>query len=220
MNTQSIPRIVRETSGGLAAYALTDEMLSRRELECAGEICPELTDTLCRALRYLDRQDPTAPITLYIHSPGGQVDAGLALLDTMRAVSAPIVTVCQGTAASMAAVIFACGDQRWILPHGKVLIHDPRIPEPSGGSALELRETAGALMRARQVLGALLAEACGKTPQQILRKTRRDCVLTGEEAIAFGLADALLTDMTRLGEGAAKRRSENKGMTPTKQKGL
>ena len=106
MNTQSSPRIVRETSGGLAAYALTDEMLSRRELECAGEICPELTDTLCRALRYLDRQDPTAPITLYIHSPGGQVDAGLALLDTMRAVSAPIVTVCQGTAASMAAVIW------------------------------------------------------------------------------------------------------------------
>lgn len=216
MNHNDLPHIVKETNTGVARLSLVDEMLSRRELECAGEIEPELTDALCRALRWLDSRDPSAPITLYLNSPGGRVDAGLALLDTMQAISAPVVTVCQGRAASMAAVLFACGDRRWILPHATVMIHDPRVPEPAGGSAQDLQETGARLARTRQTLAGILAAACGKTLPQIYRKTRRDSYFTGEEAVAFSLADAVLTsytDLRRPGDKIPKRRLPLCGLT-------
>ena len=208
MNPYNIPLIVRETNNGLARITLADEMLSHRELECTGEITPEQTDALCRAMRWLVSQDAESPITLYINSPGGRVDAGLALLDTMRMISAPVVTICQGMAASMASVLFACGDRRWILPHATVMIHDPRLQEWTGGSAQDLRETGARLMESRKIIAALLADATGKTIQQIYRKTRRDSYFTAEEAVAFGLADAVLTSYSDLqrSEGEAGKR--------------
>lgn len=209
MHPNNIPHIVRETNNGLARITLADEMMARRELECSGEITPEQTDVLCRAMRWLDRQDASSPIRLYINSPGGRVDAGLALLDTMRALSAPVVTICQGMAASMASVLFACGDRRWILPHATVMIHDPRLQEWTRGSAQELRETGARLMESRKIIAAILADATGKTIQQIYRKTCRDSYFTAEEAVAFGLADAVLTSYADLcqPEGDAGKRT-------------
>lgn len=128
--------IVRETSNGYFRYSIEEDMLSKREVECVGEITPESAYSIARQLRWLERENPSAEITLLISSPGGDVHSGLALYDVMRSLSCPIRTVCMGTAASMAAILFAAGSRREILPHGRVMIHDPLISNGSGRQRL------------------------------------------------------------------------------------
>lgn len=127
MNTYTTPNIIRETSNGPFLCTLQDEMMHHREIEYLGQIDADSVYGLTRQLRHLQRMDPEAEITMYISSPGGEVSSGLALYDVMKAVSCPIRTVCIGTAASMGAVLFVAGDRRDILPHGRVMIHDPLI---------------------------------------------------------------------------------------------
>lgn len=185
------PRIVRETSSGLFLYGIQDDMLRRRELECTGTIESSSVYDLCRQLRYLQQEDPEGEITMFINSPGGEVDSGLALYDVMKGVTCPIRTVCLGVAASMGAVLFAAGDRREILPHGRVMIHDPLIAS-TGGSALHLREISRNLMETRRELCEILARHAGKTPEEIYEKTAQDCWFNAEEAVAFGLADRVI----------------------------
>lgn len=127
MNTDS-PMIIRETSNGYFQHSIQDEMLRNREVECVGKITAESIYSLTRQLRHLEHEDTSVPITMFINSPGGDVRSGLALYDTMKGLSCPIRTVCLGTAASMAAIIFSSGTQRDIAPHGTVMIHDPLTP--------------------------------------------------------------------------------------------
>ena len=119
------PQILRESAEGINRFDIRDEMLANRELELTGAVDAESCAGIIRGLIYLQRQDAKAPITLYVNSPGGEVQSGLALYDTMQAVSCPVHTVCLGMAASMGALIFIAGDERQILPHGRVMIHDP-----------------------------------------------------------------------------------------------
>ncbi len=192
MNTYSIsPRIMRETSSGMFFYTIQDDMLQRRELECTGPIDSNSVYELCRQLRYLQQQDPDGEITMFINSPGGEVDSGLALYDVMKGISCPIRTVCLGVAASMGALLFAAGDKRDILPHGRVMIHDPLISS-TGGSALQLQEISRNLLKTREELCAILARHTGRTLEQIYEKTARDCWFNAEEAVAFGLADRVI----------------------------
>ena len=192
MNVYSIaPRIVRETSAGLFLCEIQDDMLRRRELECTGPLDSDSVYQLCRQLRYLQQADPDGEITMFINSPGGEVDSGLALYDVMKGISCPIRTVCMGVAASMGAVLFAAGDKREILPHGRVMIHDPLIPS-TGGSALHLEEISRNLMETRRELCEILARHTGKTPEEIYEKTVRDCWFNADEAVAFGLADRVI----------------------------
>ena len=185
------PRIMRETSAGLFLYEIQDDMLQRRELELTGTIESGLVYDLCRQLRYLQQDDPTGEITMFINSPGGEVDSGLALYDVMKGITCPIRTVCLGIAASMGAVLFAAGDKRDILPHGRVMIHDPLISS-TGGSALHLQEISRNLMETRRELCEILARHTGKTLEELYEKTVRDCWFSAEEAVAFGLADRVI----------------------------
>ena len=185
------PRSIRETSSGLFLCEIQDDMLRRRELECTGAIDSDSVYALCRQLRYLQQEDPNGEITMFINSPGGEVDSGLALYDSMKSISCPVRTVCLGVAASMGAVLFAAGDKREILPHGRVMIHDPLISS-TGGSALHLQEISRNLMETRRELCELLARHTGRTPEEIYEKTERDCWFNAEEAVAFGLADRVI----------------------------
>ncbi len=185
------PMIVRESSQGYQSYNILDEMLLHREVECVGEINAVSVYSLCRQLRHLQRENPSGEITMYINSPGGSVTDGLALYDVMKGISCPIRTVCLGTAASMGAVLFAAGNQRDILPHGRVMIHDPLIGK-TGGSALQLYEISQGLMQTREHMGQLLAQFTGRTLEEIYEKTRRDTFFDAEEAVAFGLADRVI----------------------------
>lgn len=192
MNALSIaPRIERETSAGVFFCEIQDEMLKNRELECTGPINSDSVYQLCRQLRYLQQKGPDKEITVFINSPGGDVDSGLALYDVMKGISCPIRTVCLGVAASMGAVLFAAGNKREILPHGRVMIHDPLISS-TGGSALQLQEISRNLLKIREELCAILARHTGKTLDEIYEKTARDSWFTAEEAVEFGLADRVI----------------------------
>lgn len=192
-----IPAIIRETSEGTVRVPIADMMFQRREVWLTGEITSEVADAVIAQILHLDAEDPDAEITLYIDSPGGSVTAGLSIYDVMQAVSADIHTVCVGTAASMAAVLFAAGDRREILRHGEVMIHDPLVSGGISGSALTVQEKSNRLMDKRKVLSGILAEHTGKNIKQIHKVTAKDTYFGAEEAVEFGLADAVIKKIER-----------------------
>ncbi len=192
-----IPTIIRETSEGMARIPIADVMLQRREIWLTGEITSELADAVIAQILHLDAEKPGEKITLYIDSPGGSVTAGLAIYDVMQAVSSKIRTVCIGTAASMAAVLFAAGDRREILQHGEVMIHDPLVSGGISGSALAVQDKSDRLMAKRKVLCGILAQHAGKTIKQIYKVTAKDSWYGAEEAVVFGLADTVIDKLER-----------------------
>lgn len=187
------PFILRETSAGLYRIPLFDDMLERREVELAGEIDDDLANSIIRRLRYLERASADEPITMYVNSPGGVVSSGLAIYDAMQAVRCPVHTVCQGMAASMAAVLFSAGDRRDMMAHATVMIHDPLIGGGGlTGSATFLDSKVRNLMGTRELTASLLAKHTGRTIEEIYEKTANDTYFDADEAIAFGLADGVL----------------------------
>ena len=170
------PQIIRETAEGLNRLDIRDEMLDRRELELMTSVDAESCAVVIRGLLHLQRQDPTMPITLYINSPGGEVQSGLALYDVMQAVSCPIRTVCLGMAASMGALLFIAGDEREILPHSRVMIHDPLIGAGAGGSALGGVHDLGELV-------ADLAQLLAGGALGVNRCCRLQCVLLSQRDV-------------------------------------
>ena len=159
--------IIRETSSGYFSCRITDDMLARREVECVTEITPDSAYSLIRQLRWLEREDPAGEITLLINSPGGSVNSGLAVYDVMRSLSCPVRTVC-------------------------VVIHDPLLSGGAGGSALQLQETSGRLLKCRKDLCAILARHTGKNLRQINKATAKDTYFDAQEAVEFGLADRVV----------------------------
>ena len=188
-------KIIRESSCGYHLIPIQDEMLSHREVELVGEVDADSANALIRQLRYLQREDPGAWVTLYINSPGGSVDSGMALYDVMQAVSCPVRTVCVGLAASMAALLFVSGSRREMLPHSRLMIHDPLILQ-TGGSALKLKAVSDDLMETRQIIAKVIADHSGKPMEEVLAKTATDSYFRAEEAVAFGLADQIVTSLT------------------------
>lgn len=183
--------IIKESTYGYHLIPIQDEMLSHREVELVGEVTPETVNALVRQLRYLQRQDPEGEVTLYINSPGGSVDSGMALYDVMQAVSCPVRTVCVGLAASMAALLFVSGKRRDMLPHSRLMIHDPLILQ-TGGSALKLKAVSDDLMETRQIIARVIAGHSGRPLEEVLSKTATDSYFRAEEAVAFGLADRVV----------------------------
>lgn len=190
-----IPSILRDTSEGIVRIPILDEMFQRREIECVGEITQESVYSLILQLRYLQHTDPKKEITLYINSPGGEVTSGLALYDVLRAIKCPVRTVCVGLAASMAALLFAVGHQRDMLPHARVMIHDPLISGGVGGSALQLDNLARDIMRVRQTTASIIAEHAGRTVEEVLAKTAADSFFSAQEAVDWGLADRIIHEL-------------------------
>ncbi len=190
-------RIIKESSRGYDLIPIQDEMLSRREVELVGEVSADSVNALIRQLRYLQSKDPKAPITLYINSPGGSVDSGMALYDVMQAVSCPVRTICVGLAASMAALLFVSGAERDMLPHSRLMIHDPLIVQ-TGGSALKLKAISDDLMETRQIIAKVIAEHSGKSMEEVLEKTASDSYFRAEEAVKFGLADHIITSLAEI----------------------
>ena len=189
------PCILRETSEGTVRIPIQDEMYQRREIQLTGDIDTESVNSAILQLRHLQSLDDKAEITIYINSPGGSVSDGLALIDTMAALRCPIRTVCMGTAASMGALIFASGSSRDMLPHARVMIHDPLISGGVGGSALKLDAIAKDLMRTREVTAQILADCTGHTIEEIYEKTASDTYFSAQEALEWGLADRIIHEI-------------------------
>ena len=189
------PCILRETSEGTVRIPIQDELYQRREIQLTGDIDTESVNGAILQLRHLHSLDDKAEITIYINSPGGSVSDGLALIDTMAALRCPIRTVCMGTAASMGALIFASGSSRDMLPHARVMIHDPLISGGVGGSALKVDALAKDLMRTREVTAQILADCTGHSIEEIYEKTAQDTYFDAKEALEWGLADRIIHEI-------------------------
>lgn len=190
-----IPNIIRETANGTTYCPIRDEMFSaRRSVEVVGEITRDSVYSLILQLRYLHHADPEKEITMYINSPGGSVCDGLALYDIMAAIKCPIRTVCVGMAASMGALLFVAGNNREILPHAEVMIHDP-LATGISGSALSIEESSRRLMGIRQTTAEILSRHTGHTVEEIYEKTRQDSYFGAREAVEWGLADRIITEI-------------------------
>lgn len=186
------PNIIKETCEGTVCIPLRDALFQRREIYCTGEITQESASILILQLRYLQSESPSGGITIYISSPGGEVSSGLAVYDAMQAVSCPVKTVCVGMAASIAAILFTAGDQREILPHARVMIHDPMVADGISGSALQISGIAKDMMKTRETVGKILARHTGHSLEEVFDKTSRDCYFSAGEAVAWGLADCVI----------------------------
>lgn len=192
---QMMPEIVKETSTGYVKTTIADELFKKREIQCIGEITDELVYSLILQIRYLQADNPKEEIVIHINSPGGEVASGLALYDVMKAISCPIRTVCEGTAASMAAILFLSGDKREMLPHARVMIHDPLIHGDIGGNALQIERISKNLLKTREIIGTIIAEHTGKTLDEVYEKTAVDSYFDAEECIKWGLADGIVTEI-------------------------
>ena len=190
------PQIIEETNLGIQRFDIRDAMLASRELELSGPVDSESVAVIIRGILYLQKVDAAAPITLFINSPGGEVSSGLALYDVMQAASCPIRTVCLGLAASMAALLFIAGDTRDMLPHSRVMIHDPLIGGAGvGGSALSVKARADDLMRIRDITAQVIAEHTGMPLERVFELTARDTYFEAEEAVAAHLADRVIREL-------------------------
>jgi ATP-dependent Clp protease, protease subunit len=190
------PQIIRETAEGLNRLDIRDDMLTNRELELTCGVNADSCAAVIRGLLYLQRQDANAPVTLYINSPGGEVQSGLALYDVMQAVSCPVRTVCLGMAASMGALLFIAGDERWMLPHSRIMIHDPLIGGTGlAGSALSVKARADDLMRIRSITASVIARHTGMSLERVFELTANDTYFDAERAVEAGLSDRIVTTL-------------------------
>ena len=191
-NNYLIPQIERESAAGVQQVSLVTDAFSNRRLFLFGEINEALVYSFTMQMLYL-MEDTQSEINIYIDSPGGEVNSGLAIYDVIQYCKAPINMYCVGLAASMGAIVFAGGQKgrRFMLPHSKVMIHEPMIAGGLEGSASTIRSTAMKIIQMRQLLNSILAKHSGKTTQEIDRATEHDNFMSAEEAIAFGLCDAV-----------------------------
>lgn len=186
--------ILKETVRGTDCIKIEDELLSRREIFLTEEVNPETSNELIKQLMYLERQDSGKEITLYINSPGGEVISGLAVYDLISLMKSPIRTVCTGTAASMGAILFLAGKKREMLPHTRLMIHDPSFGGGSigGKKSHELRHELEKLDEVRAALAKIIAEKTGRPLEEIYDVTSDDTFYSAEEAITFGLATGIM----------------------------
>lgn len=188
------PAVERESVNGIQEVSLYTNAFSNRKLFLFGPIDEKTVYSFTAQMLYL-MEDEQSPIDIYINSPGGEVNSGLAIYDLIQSCKAPINMYCIGMAASMGALIFAGGKKghRFMLPHSKVMIHEPLIPNGVGGSASSIKSTADSILQARELLNGILAKHTGKTLEEINKATDHDNFMTANEAIEFGLCDKVAT---------------------------
>ncbi|MDE6595680.1 MAG: ATP-dependent Clp protease proteolytic subunit [Oscillospiraceae bacterium] len=184
--------ILKETVRGTELIPLEDMLLEESEVFLVDEITPKSANNLIQKLMYLDSKD-FGEITLYINSPGGEVISGLAVYDYIKIMKSPVKTVCIGDAASMGAIIFLAGEKREMLPHTRILIHDPSYGhlDVSGKKPHEIQRGVDSLNKVRETLAEIISEKTNKSLDEIYGITAEDNYFTAEESIEFGLATGI-----------------------------
>lgn len=184
--------IIKESSRGFDTVDIGSELLSGRRIFFTDEVDDNVCRILIQQLLYFNSQS-SDEIVMYINSPGGKTDCGLAVYDAMRMSKAPIRTVCIGTAASMGSILFLGGDKREMLPHSRIMIHDPSFGGGgyAGKKPHEIQAEVDRLNETREKLCKIIAERTGRTIDEIYEKTKTDSFFNADEAIEFGLATAI-----------------------------
>ena len=193
-----VPTVIEQSSRGERAYDIYSRLLKDRIIMLSGPIEDDMANSIVAQLLFLDAQDSTKDIYLYINSPGGVVTSGMAIYDTMNFIKADVQTIVIGMAASMASVLVSSGakGKRFGLPHSTVMIH-----QPSGGAQgqqTEIQIAAEEILKTRKMINGILAENSGQPIEQIERDTECDHYLTPQEAVDYGLLDGIMENSAKL----------------------
>lgn len=191
-NLGLIPMVIETTGRGERAYDIYSRMLKERVIFIVGPIEDHMANLVVAQLLFLESENPDKDIHIYINSPGGVVTAGLAIYDTMQFIKPDVSTVCIGQAASMGALLLAGGakNKRYCLPHARMMIH-----QPIGGfqgQATDIDIHAREILRVRERLNQILVKHTGQDVKRIEQDTERDNFMGGQEAVAYGLVDAVI----------------------------
>ena len=189
-----VPMVVEQTPRGERAFDIFSRLLKERLIFVVGQVEDHMANLIVAQLLFLESENPDKDIHLYINSPGGSVTAGLAIYDTMQFIKPAVSTICVGQAASMGAVLLAAGakGKRYCLPHSRMMIHQPL--GGFQGQAADFEIHAREILLIRDRLTAILARHTGQDLSQIAQDTDRDRFMSAEQAMAYGLVDAILTN--------------------------
>lgn len=187
-----VPIVVEQTSRGERSFDIFSRLLNERVIFLGHEIDDTIANLVIAQLLHLESEDPEKDINLYINSPGGSVTSGMAIYDTIQYIRSDVSTICIGQCASMAAVLLAAGapGKRFALPNSRVLIHQPW--GGTQGQVTDIEIQAKEMLRMRATLDEILAKHTGQTVEKIHLDTERDNIMTGAEAVAYGLVDAVM----------------------------
>ncbi|NCO28449.1 MAG: ATP-dependent Clp protease proteolytic subunit [Caldiserica bacterium CG02_land_8_20_14_3_00_36_38] len=194
-----VPFIIETTGKGERSYDIFSRLLKDRIVFLTGEINGEIADLIVAELLFLEAQDPTQDIYLYINSPGGEVTPGMAIYDTIQYIKSPVATICLGQAASLAAIILAAGTKgkRYALPHSRILIHQPW--GGAQGQATDIEIQAREILRIKKIGSEILALLTGQPIKKIQEDTERDFYMSPEEAKEYGLIDQIISRSLEIG---------------------
>ena len=187
-----VPYVVEQTGQGERSYDIYSRLLKDRIIFLSDEVNDTTASLVVAQLLFLESEDPTKDIYLYINSPGGSVTAGFAIYDTMNYIKCDVSTICIGMAASMGAFLLSGGTKgkRLALPNAEIMIH-----QPSGGARgqeTEIRIVAEEILKTRKKLNEILAANTGRTFEQLEVDTERDNYMTAQEALEYGLIDRIV----------------------------
>ena len=189
-----VPMVIEQTNRGERSYDIFSRLLNDRIIMLSEEVNDTSASLVVAQLLYLEAQDPTKDISLYINSPGGSITAGMAIYDTMQYIKCDVSTICIGMAASMGAFLLCSGakGKRFALPNSEIMIHQPLLSGMQG-QASDIKIHADRLIQIRERMNRIMAANTGKDYETIARDTDRDHFLTADEAAAYGLVDQVIT---------------------------
>lgn len=190
MNTN----ILKESSKGTQEITIESYMMKQRELFLTDSITAQSASDLIKQLMFLEKENPLEEIKLYINSPGGEVKSGLAIYDYMMSMHTPITTICIGSAASMASILFLAGKQRMIYSHSEIMMHDPSFNSFNigGMKAHEIMEKVRSLQQTSEKLTNLIRKHTNLSDEQIHDITLQDTYFSAEEALKYGIATKII----------------------------
>ena len=189
-----IPYVIEQTSRGERSYDIYSRLLKERIIFLGEEVTDASASVIIAQLLFLEGEDPEKDIHLYINSPGGSITAGMAIFDTMQYIKPDVSTICVGMAASMGAFLLAAGakGKRYALPNAEIMIHQPL--GGMQGQAEDMRIQAERILRMREKLNTILSERTGQPLEKIAKDTDRDYFLEPDEAVEYGLIDAVIRE--------------------------
>ena len=187
-----VPYVIEQTGRGERAYDIYSRLLKERIIFVGTPIDDTVANLIIAQLLFLEADDPSKDISLYINSPGGVVSSGLAIYDTMQFVKPPVSTICIGMAASMAALLLAAGEKgkRFTLPHARVMIHQPE--GAYSGQASDIAIHAKEVLTIRDVLNKIFAKHTGQTKEKIATDTDRNNFMSAQEAKEYRIIDDIM----------------------------
>ena len=189
-----IPVVIEQTSRGERSYDIYSRLLKDRIIMLTGPVEDNMANSIIAQLLFLDAQDSTKDIYLYVNTPGGSVSAGLAIVDTMNFIKSDVQTIVMGVAASMGTIIASSGakGKRFMLPNAEYLIHQPMGGAGSGTQQTDMAIVAEHLLRTRNTLEKILAENSGKSVEQIHKDAERDYWMSAQETLEYGFIDEIM----------------------------